>query len=110
MALHAKAAAGAHNAAWQWVGLMRASRLLEDVWWWSEGAAALKSSYPQARALCESRVGAQGQGKQKWPSAHAVVSPGIRIATDYLGVVMASAACSIVLKMQAFPAAAGPLR
>ena len=51
MALHLHAAAGAHTAALFWVGLLRASHLMEDVWWWSEGAAALTSSYSQARAL-----------------------------------------------------------
>lgn len=51
VALHLHAAAGAHTAASFWVGLLRASYSLEDVWWWSEGAAALTSSYSQARAL-----------------------------------------------------------
>ena len=51
VALHLHAAAGAHTAASFWVGLLRASHLMEDVCWWSEGAAALTSSYSQARAL-----------------------------------------------------------
>ena len=51
VALHMHAAAGAHTAASFWVGLLRASHLMEDVWWWSEGAAALTSSYSPARAL-----------------------------------------------------------
>lgn len=57
--LHLHAAAGTHISALFWVGLLRASHLLEDVWWWSEGAAALMSSCLQARTPSRSRVRTQ---------------------------------------------------
>ncbi|KAK9834997.1 hypothetical protein WJX81_003196 [Elliptochloris bilobata] len=47
VAVHAHAAAGASATARHWVGLLRASLELEDVWWWGEGAAALMSSCSQ---------------------------------------------------------------